>query len=112
MMEVEEVEEVLLLGLRLTGYRPTVRQNPKHLNEAELFIVQPRSTYAPPRLHLKNQVARRQHNSPAAAYPVTPLDAHAVYATPIMRTALSPESTTGHLIRLMSDVCVDCANLL
>ena len=81
MMEVEEVEEVLLLGLRLTGYRPTVRQNPKHLNEAELFIVQPRSTCAPPRLH-------RQHNSHAAAYPVTPLDAHAVYATRIMRTAL------------------------
>ena len=36
----------------LTGYRPTVRQNPQHLNEAELFIVQPQlhqsSTTAPP----------------------------------------------------------------
>ena len=75
---------------------PYIRQNLKHLNEAGLFIVLDNlasSTAAPPRLHLTLQVERRSHQSAAAAYPGTPLDAHEIHATRIMRTGYRPYYT-------------------
>ena len=85
----------IVWALLTVRYRPAVL-NLKHLNEAELFIVQPRSTCAPPSLHLKIQVEHRPHNSPAASGRATPLNTHAVYETRIMRVAL--RSTFSNVI--------------